>query len=1189
MASFRVLHLSDLHIGNTYKHSEDIAYKIISDLGHTDKRDVKCVITTGDIFDGKSVVTDSLISEAVNFYEILLQEFNNNSPTPLNKEDFLFVPGNHDLVRDADEANRWDKYRRFLKAFYNEIPDWYNLNDFSVCREYPDQKIVFAGFNSCQLKKKQIFDEAYIRKLDQAIDADTMEKNNIHKDNLLNLLKGEAATEYDDYGYIPMRQLHEMNQRIGQLDDYLVVAFFHHHFYLLPEIYEKFGGDSLIRNYSEVVQQLKYMNVKAVLHGHKHYDLERPFITEDYYDSADSIIDVFAGGSVGTDRKDQHSFSIIDFYDRKNDVKFTQNKYVYRDEMLDEIKQKQIPPRHIADRKIRLLELLKVLQPDAYQNYEDCRNKMSQLHHTCEEITNWIGEALTGFRDVGTCLDRDYHNILFVLFAVQYRVLWYKAQVSKDKKDLKRFGKILNHYFECALATQDFRADHEKFLSMFEQKDLNVVAKACDELLDACTDRKTPIYLAFSMVGIFFADLYMVLTEYADDFKKSIEYKVNIKIEDQSFHENVPAPLIVIRSDPDRRSAYVELRCNDATAHKMAVLFVKEFDLTINKFEDYFKLIGLKLYYLLPKIDNGHEETLDNYNFEAYIPTLLPLLTGDNIYPSKVVFARELIQNSIDALAVREAKDPGDYSKTIQVELDVDENGRRYFKIRDHGTGMDRYKIERYFTSIGRSFYAGGEFEDLHITYKPISNFGIGFLSCFMVCREIDVKTKYYLPESESLKLHIPNYDGCFFIERDDSMDVGTEIKLYLDCELKDEEIIEYIQETMLDVLYPIEIVTKNKTIQIPSHAIRRRHLADQLFFVPFTENDVLSIDYKKEVLSVTFVEDYSYGLLIGNKFSNVNGDDSRVVEKTLNAGIAVRMAKWTKLFFLKWDSKYFHEFSNPKFMKYNSIFFNFPADWIQVDVSREKTSEFSDNIQCWGRYGLGTKIVNALLPQLRSFLTYAKTKKLQVTLNEYLEVINFCKTLLDPNKPNKMLNTLSFNIFACITEKEVKFSVLQNQKKKKKITYENENAEKMHKEFYKKNKENSKLDKKKKIANIDRFIVPHGLSASRRFRGKSPKEINQYKYEVYKLYAMMILSASQREIHEFEKNSSIELLEDLIFNLMYLGDVLNGKNTYIVPLEDIQTFNIMDGAPNIKNQYMEDIFEHIIDIKFNLDENEKD
>lgn len=146
------------------------------------------------------------------------------------------------------------------------------------------------------------------------------------------------------------------------------------------------------------------------------------------------------------------------------------------------------------------------------------------------------------------------------------------------------------------------------------------------------------------------------------------------------------------------------------------MLFIKEFDLLINKFEDYFKIIGLKLYYLLPRIDkDSMKNTLDNYNFEAYIPTLIPLLTGDNIYSSKSVFARELIQNSIDAISVREAKDKSEFSKEISIELKVDKNRKKYFKITDSGTGMDRYKIERYFTSIGRSFYSGEEYEDLGI------------------------------------------------------------------------------------------------------------------------------------------------------------------------------------------------------------------------------------------------------------------------------------------------------------------------------------------------------------------------------------------------------------------------------------------------------------------------------------------
>lgn len=393
--------------------------------------------------------------------------------------------------------------------------------------------------------------------------------------------------------------------------------------------------------------------------------------------------------------------------------------------------------------------------------------------------------------------------------------------VGKEKSYYESASKSWDSFYETSLKTTDFMISKSDYHKLFMFKKLKDATAYCDKLLNGCDNKKTQIYLAFTMLGMFFSDLYLVLTKYADDFKESIKYKVNIKIEENKFHENVPAPRIVVRSDADRRSAYIDLLCNEATAHKMAVLFIKEFDLLINKFEDYFKIIGLKLYYLLPKIDkDGMKNTLDNYNFEAYIPTLIPLLTGDNIYSSKVVFARELIQNSIDAISVREAKEEREFSKEILIELNIDENGRRYFKITDSGTGMDRYKIERYFTSIGRSFYSGEEYEDLNISYKPISNFGIGFLSSFMVCQEIDVKTKYYLDNSEGLKLHIPNYDGCFFIELESDAYVGTEIKLYLNSSIDDKSIVDYIQKVMQDIKYTINIryleEQKEKQIHYP-------------------------------------------------------------------------------------------------------------------------------------------------------------------------------------------------------------------------------------------------------------------------------------------------------------------------------------------------------------------------------------
>ena len=75
---FRVLHLSDIHIGATYKDSESIACKVASDIGYNGLSGIKCIVVTGDIFEGRIKPDDLLINEAVKFFEVLLKEINYN-------------------------------------------------------------------------------------------------------------------------------------------------------------------------------------------------------------------------------------------------------------------------------------------------------------------------------------------------------------------------------------------------------------------------------------------------------------------------------------------------------------------------------------------------------------------------------------------------------------------------------------------------------------------------------------------------------------------------------------------------------------------------------------------------------------------------------------------------------------------------------------------------------------------------------------------------------------------------------------------------------------------------------------------------------------------------------------------------------------------------------------------------------
>lgn len=165
---FRILHLSDIHIGRTYKNPENIACQIASDIDHNGLSNINCIIVTGDIFDGQVAVSETLINTAVCFFELLLNEINSNQEEiQIGREDIIFVPGNHDLIRVDNIQKRWSKYHTFLEKFYGTIPAFYNENNYSLFKEYKDHKIVFVGFNSCEIEKKNLFDDKYIAKFEK--------------------------------------------------------------------------------------------------------------------------------------------------------------------------------------------------------------------------------------------------------------------------------------------------------------------------------------------------------------------------------------------------------------------------------------------------------------------------------------------------------------------------------------------------------------------------------------------------------------------------------------------------------------------------------------------------------------------------------------------------------------------------------------------------------------------------------------------------------------------------------------------------------------------------------------------------------------------------------------------------------------------------------------------------------------
>ncbi|HAW28539.1 MAG TPA: hypothetical protein DCY03_10540, partial [Planctomycetaceae bacterium] len=110
-------------------------------------------------------------------------------------------------------------------------------------------------------------------------------------------------------------------------------------------------------------------------------------------------------------------------------------------------------------------------------------------------------------------------------------------------------------------------------------------------------------------------------------------------------------------------------------------------------------------------------------------------LLAKNLYSEKRVFIRELIQNAHDGILRRQSREPDAFSPRIDVESRPDE---LQFIIRDNGLGMDLNDIREYLAVIGRG---ATRLEKGDVT-GLVGQFGIGFLSAFIVAERVEVETR---------------------------------------------------------------------------------------------------------------------------------------------------------------------------------------------------------------------------------------------------------------------------------------------------------------------------------------------------------------------------------------------------------------------------------------------------------------
>ncbi len=191
------------------------------------------------------------------------------------------------------------------------------------------------------------------------------------------------------------------------------------------------------------------------------------------------------------------------------------------------------------------------------------------------------------------------------------------------------------------------------------------------------------------------------------------------------------------------------------------------------------------------------------YDFKFTIEKreIINLLMGEMLYKRKEACLREILKNSIDACRARqESMEELNEEYMPKITFRSDEVGKLI--IEDNGTGMDEDIIKNYFTKIGQSFYRSPKFlKNIH-SFNPLSELGIGILSCFMIAHKIEIDTK--AEDSMPLLLEINDVGEYFFVKDGIRRPQGTTIALHLKENAKGMKIISELKNYARHLDFPI-------------------------------------------------------------------------------------------------------------------------------------------------------------------------------------------------------------------------------------------------------------------------------------------------------------------------------------------------------------------------------------------------
>ncbi|MHC4618692.1 MAG: HD domain-containing protein [Planctomycetota bacterium] len=294
----------------------------------------------------------------------------------------------------------------------------------------------------------------------------------------------------------------------------------------------------------------------------------------------------------------------------------------------------------------------------------------------------------------------------------------------------------------------------------------------------------------------------------------SIMYKLidptNPKSQDEWAKQMKVRAVLGAKSGNDEKASYdtieVQAQFDEASGFFGLTAYLQYAESQLKQSAEWARLAAKKAEHEFPwqYIDDSQVEAKgflpQRYRFEVDREKILKLLTGHTLYNDSSVAIREILQNAIDAVRLQRHLRQGDESvRDVEVEWEPE---TRRLVVRDRGVGMTRRTIERHLLNIGASYYQERKFKEDHPDFSPISQFGIGVLSYFMISNDVEILTVH--PEEEfAHEVRLPSATRRYLIRllprHDDAVkeigEHGTQVSMMVrrSAELEDvEQIVRY-------------------------------------------------------------------------------------------------------------------------------------------------------------------------------------------------------------------------------------------------------------------------------------------------------------------------------------------------------------------------------------------------------------